>query len=411
MTAAASLRAPFRDVVRLALRDYLHEWRMSSCFVLALAAVLAPMLVLFGLKFGVVNSMVEALVEDPRNREVRSVGAGRFDADWFARMASRSDVAFVLPRTRSIAATMELTNPEASRLRIVSAELIPSADRDPLLPADSPAPDGHRSVILSHRAAQTLEVGAGGEIVGSLRRVYRDIRERVELPLEVAAVAPPEAFVREGAFVSVELLVAAEDFRDGRAVPALDWAGDEAREERTFSGFRLFARSIDDVAGLDDELSSAGIDVRTRRADIAIVQSIDRNLSIVYWIIALVAMVGYALSLGASLWANIDRKRRELSVLRLVGFHTGGIVWFPILQALFTGASGLMLAVVIYLAVENTLNELFAPGLRFGEVICRLLPEHFAVAVALTLSTAVLASALGGLRAARIEPSEGLRDI
>ena len=36
--------------LRLASRDYTHEWQMSGCFVLALAAVLGPMLVLFGLK-------------------------------------------------------------------------------------------------------------------------------------------------------------------------------------------------------------------------------------------------------------------------------------------------------------------------------------------------------------------------
>ena len=70
-------------VVWLAFRDYIHEWRMSSCFILALASVLAPMLLLFGLKFGIVTGMMDRLVEDPRNREIRPVGANRFDYDWF----------------------------------------------------------------------------------------------------------------------------------------------------------------------------------------------------------------------------------------------------------------------------------------------------------------------------------------
>ena len=38
--------------VRLAASDFLFEWRLTSCLVLALAAVLAPLLVLFGLKYG-----------------------------------------------------------------------------------------------------------------------------------------------------------------------------------------------------------------------------------------------------------------------------------------------------------------------------------------------------------------------
>ena len=33
------------NILRLSFRDYTHEWRMSGCFVLALAAVLAPMMI------------------------------------------------------------------------------------------------------------------------------------------------------------------------------------------------------------------------------------------------------------------------------------------------------------------------------------------------------------------------------
>ncbi|MGB5468412.1 MAG: peptide ABC transporter permease, partial [Sedimenticolaceae bacterium] len=65
--------------LRLASRDYAHEWQMSGCFVLALAAVLGPMLVLFGLKFGVVGGMLDQLIENPENREIRPVSSGRFD--------------------------------------------------------------------------------------------------------------------------------------------------------------------------------------------------------------------------------------------------------------------------------------------------------------------------------------------
>ncbi len=52
-------------VFRLSSRDYVHEWLMSGCFVLALATVLGPMMVLFGLKFGIVGAMVDQLIENP----------------------------------------------------------------------------------------------------------------------------------------------------------------------------------------------------------------------------------------------------------------------------------------------------------------------------------------------------------
>jgi hypothetical protein len=71
-------------------------------------------------------------------------------------------------------------------------------------------------------------------------------------------------------------------------------------------------------------LTEAGRRVKTSAAEIETVRSIDRNLALLFWVIAAAGMAGYSLSLGASLLANTDRKRRELSVPRLLGFRGGG---------------------------------------------------------------------------------------
>jgi putative ABC transport system permease protein len=117
------------------------------------------------------------------------------------------------------------------------------------------------------------------------------------------------------------------------------------------------------------------------------------------------------LSLGASLWANVDRKRKELSVLRLVGFRTGDIVWFPVTQAFYTGVLGWLLAIGIYFAAAYAINGMLAEQMIEGQEVCVLLPRHFGLALALTAGAAVLAAALAGWRSARIEPSDGLREI
>jgi len=398
------------DVLRLALRDYSHEWEMSGCFVLALAAVLAPMMVLFGLKVGVVGSMVEGLVEEPRNREVRAVGSGHFGPDWFQAMRERPDVAFVVPRTRSLAATIQLKSRTARR--ILPVELIPSGEGDPLLSRGSRIPTQPTEIVLSDSAARRLKVKAGDKVDGSLARRFQGRNERVHVELTVIAVARPAAFSREGAFAAPALVVAAEDFRDGRAATEFGWEGQASPEgPRTFPGFRLYARSIYDVAALRDSLTAEGMDVRTQAGDIDRVQSMERNLTAVFWTIAVIGLLGFSFSLGASLWANVDRKRRELSVLRLVGFRTGDIVWFPVLQALFTALLGWGVASLVYLGVEQSINRMLASQLQQGQSVCLLLPEHFMVAVVFTVGSAVVAAGLGGFRAARIEPSDGLREI
>ena len=403
------MAASWFKVFRLASRDYFHEALMSGCFVLALAAVLGPMMVLFGLKFGIVGAMLDQLIENPVNREVRPVGSGNFDQAWLEKVRARPDVAFLVPRTRSIAATIELNSEHSPR--IVSVELIGSDRGDPLLPPDSPLPQGTTSIVLSQSAAEKLGVAPGDTLDGSLARLFRAKQERVHLPLRVAAVAPARSFSRDGAFVSLTLLEALEDFRDGRAVPHLGWEGEPTDTNRTYPGFRLYARTIYDVAGLRDAFARLNVDVHTRSAEIEMVQRMNRNLTAIYWAIAIVGLVGFSLSLGANLWANIDRKRKELSVLRLVGFRTADIVWFPMVQALFTAVLGWALAVVMYHTTALVINDMLAAQLESGQQVCRLLPRHYATALLLTCTAAMLAAGLAGLRSARVEPSDSLRDL
>ncbi|EGV52683.1 ABC transporter permease [Candidatus Endoriftia persephone] len=399
----------FKNILWLASRDYRNEWQMSSFFVLALAAVLGPMLVLFGLKFGIVGSMVDQLIDDPRNREIRPIGSGHYDRSWIETLRQRPQVAFIVPRTRSIAATLQLKSKNAPQ--IVTVEMIPTERGDPLLQSLD-TPDTLRQLVLSESAARKLKVKKGDTISGSLARRFRGKSERVHVDLTVVDIARAGAFGRDGAFAPVYLLESMEDFRDGHAVPALGWSGNQSNpDQRTYPGFRLYARSIYDVEPLSNSFQSQGIEVRTRAADIEIVRDMDKNLSLVFWLIAVIGLVGFAFSLSASLWANVDRKRKELSVLRLVGFRTGDIVWFPMLQSIFTALLGWLSAVLIYFGVAWLINDRFAPQMQNGESVCRLLPEHLLVALGITAGTAILASAIAGYRAARIEPSEGLREI
>ena len=406
----SSLTRKIRNIFSLAMTDYLYEWQMSSCFVLALAAVLAPMMILFALKFGIIGSMMDQLIEDPRNREIRPLGSSHYGPEWFKTVRAKPEVAFVVPRTRSLAATMQLKSDQSTR--ILAVELIPSAEGEPLLRKDVPIPTGMNEVVLSESAARKLKISIGDKVDGSLSRLYKTKNERVHVELKVVGIAHLAAFIRDGAFAPLNLVVAAEDFRDGRAVPALDWKGSlPLGEMRSFPGFRLYASSIDHVAGLREGLAASGIEVRTRAADIDIVQTMERRLSGVFWLIAIIGLVGFSFSLGANLWANVDRKQKELSVLRLVGFSTGDIVWFPVLQALLTGVLGWMLASAIYLGVEASVNQILIAQADDNNPVCRLLPVHFEIALAFTLCAAVLSAALGGYRAARIQPSDGLREI
>ena len=105
MSASALPQAAF-----LAWKDYWHEKLLSACSILGLAATLTPLLVLLGVHYGIITALTQRLLQDPRTLEVTPVGSGKYAPDWFAAVRRQPGVAFVVPQTRSIAATITLRN-------------------------------------------------------------------------------------------------------------------------------------------------------------------------------------------------------------------------------------------------------------------------------------------------------------
>ena len=392
-------------VASLAWQDYRNDAWLSACSVLALVAVIAPLLVLFGLKFGLVSSLTERLEIDPATREIIPLGGGRFSRAFVEQLGQRGDVAFALPRTRQIAATAQVGT--------LTLEMLPTAPGDPLLKG-LPMPEGLEQIVLSHTAAEKLAARPGDWLETSFARQVAGRVEARRTRLQVLAVLPLEAFARDGLFAELSLLEAVEDYRDGRAVVALGWDGDAVGvggvgEQRVYPAFRLYARNLTDVEPLRVYFAGQNLLVSTQALSIAQVQSLSRNLSIVFWIIAGLALAGAFAAIFAGALAAVARKRRELSVLRLLGFSTGALLRFVVLQALYSAGLAAVFSAGLYGLAEAGLNQLFVQVP--GEHASHLLVRHYGLALVAVLGVSAVAAACGGWRVARIQASEGIRDV
>ena len=399
------------EIIRLAGHDFRHEWRMSVCSVLGVAVVLAPLLVLFGLKFGIVTGMLEGLANDPRNLELRPIGQGRYDDDFLARLGDHPGVGFLLPNTRYLAAPLTLRNDAERGAAPVDVAMVPTAPGDPLLGERVRTLDDDQTIIVSASVAQRLGVGAGDVVTGLVGRQVAGERQQVSLDLSIGDILPAAQQGRDVAFVALPLLLATEAYREGLAVPAFGWSGEvRGTTLRTYASFRLYAASVDDVLPLRAWLLDANIEADTKAGEIAWIEELDRGLTTLFAIISVLGVTGYFMSMAVSLWASVVRKQRDLSVLQLIGYTSRLIALFPVVQALLAAACGSALAIVIYLAVEPGVNALFAERLADSAVQARLLPGHFALAIAASLVGAAIAASAAGFRAARIQPARGLRD-
>lgn len=389
-------------VASLAWQDYRNDGWLSACSVLALVAVIAPLLVLFGLKFGLVSSLTERLENDPATREIIPLGGGRFSRAFVEQLGLRRDVAFAIPRTRQIAAT--------AQVGALTLEMLPTAPGDPLL-GGLPIPVGLDQIVLSHTAAEKLAARPGDWLQSQFARQVAGRVEAQHTRLQVLAVLPLEAFARDGLFAGLSLLEAAEDYRDGRAVAALGWGGDTVgvSEQRVYPAFRLYARSLTDVEPLRVYFAAQDLLVATQAPNIAQVQSLSRNLSIVFWIIAGLALAGAFAAIFAGALAAVARKRRELSVLRLLGFSTGALLLFVTMQALYSAGFAAVLSAGLYGLAEAGLNQLFVQVP--GEYASHLLTRHYALTLLAVLGVSAVAAACGGWRVVRIQASEGIRDV
>ena len=401
-----------QQIAWLAYRDFVHEKRISLCFVLALTAILSPLLALFALKFGLIDTLTHRLLELPQYREIIPMGSQHHKQTWFEEMAGRPDVAFIVPDTRHIAASFaRLTNPLNGK-SLTGVQIIPTGSGDPLLEKVPVKPTEIHEAAASHQTALKLGITAGVVLKAYISRLRNDMHESVEVPLKIVGITPESALPADGLFVPLDLLVATEDYRDGMAVALFGWPGASPLEgPRSYSSFRLYAKSIYDVAPLSDELRQDGVDVVTQASEIESMQSLDSNLTRVFWLLAGVAIAGFLVSLSVNQMANVERKRRELSMVGILGVPSKWVVFFPMAQAGLIGTLGIMAACIVYFPVARVLNFWFRDSLQPGEFICRLLPSHFLTAAAATLLCAVAASAWAGFRVSRIEPAEGIRDV
>ncbi len=179
---------------------------------------------------------------------------------------------------------------------------------------------------------------------------------------------------------------------------------------QNYSRFRMYARSLDDVAPLAAQLEQVNVVVKTRVADIERVRSMDKYLSLILGLIASAAVIGGTICLLASLYASVERKRRALAVLRLLGIHGSSLCAFPLTAGIVMTGLGMLLSLLLFHALSFYMNLLAQDFVLPGEVLCRLNIDQQFWAVVLALLAASVAGLAAAMRLIKIEASESLRD-
>ena len=394
----------------LALQDLWHDRKVSLCIAASLVAVIAPLLLLFGLKHGVVSQLQDELLRDPRNLEVKMLSNGNYDTAWIERLRLRPETGFALGQTRSLNTQADLLI--GMQRFVEGAEIIATEPGDPQLNLAPLNPVGNQ-VILSARAAQRLQAKVGDSVQLRALRRLEGVNERGEMTLTVLAVLDGARFGRAAGFVAPPLLLDLERFRDGYQVSAfgVDTGKPQGNLQPLYARARVYARNIDQVAPLEHWLNEQHIETSSRLADIDNVKAINHVLGLIFGVIAVAALIGCVASMVGAFLANIDRKRKSLAVLRLLGFKRRAVGGFVVLQALVLSLAGYVGGLGFYAVGSHLFDYLLGSSQATGTFVCHITVWHGFAALLLTFLVAALVAVIGALRAINIQPAESLREL
>ena len=604
--------SPLRQVPLLAAAHLRHEWVLTLCLVIALAAVISPLLVLLGLKHGTIQTLRERLVEDPVFREIRPTQTREFAPEWFDDLAAWPGVGFLTPTILPLSSVITVVLPQDSGTALF--DLIPTAQGDPLILENGGAVPSEGEVALTAEAARLTGAKPGGEISVRVTRSRGGRSEAVEDRLKVAAVLEPRAGSLARVYAPLPFVLDVEGYKEGYAAPGRGWPGETPQPYPSFDGavlllpeplqpivrsgliintgfgriadakpgrvrellgfeppdgfaayellapgspvtasslraidaklrgysrallpyaegvilqagerelrpvglspsaeeaamlglaqppwpafsgrlpvggalvdslwpagdgngtavdvrapgvkdldfllrpagttnlgrpvvpvellgvlrtaaqrgvtfdrqtltfrmarggyrgFRLYAASIDDVPAIYHRLKEQGVEVAAEVEAIERIRVLDQGLSRLFWLIAALGLCGGTGVLVASLYAAVERRRRDLGVLRLLGFARRHVFFFPVAQGFIIAVLGLAAGFGGYAALAGAINRAFAMDLAPGEAFCILPGAYVPLFCLSTVALAGLASLVAAWRATCIDPAEVIRE-
>lgn len=197
-----------KHVMRLAFTKLARTRGTWLCQSLALAAIMAPLLIIFGLKYGLVESMKESLLSNPAALEIVVDGSVSDVPGIMERMEHWSELAFAVPSVGYVYSRVNLAAGHGGEE--TEAELVPTADGDPLLLNTGCGIPAEGEAVISANVARQLDIRKGDTLTV---RAYRDSqREVLQKQLRVRGVLDERYDAGSSLYVPLSNTVELENF-------------------------------------------------------------------------------------------------------------------------------------------------------------------------------------------------------
>ena len=394
-------------ILQLALKALNFEKLVSFCLIASLCSVIAPLLLLFSLRFGIITNLEENLKQDPSNLEIKFMSGYKLGDEFFESLKENPHVQFVLPLTRSLSVT---TSVFANGKLIDRIDAMPTAKNDPLVLRSGITQDlGLNEVFMSKSLAEDLKLKVGDSLKLKISRKLNDVNENSVQTFTLKGIIDSRYLQLRKILINFDTLVYMEDYRDGFNPPVFSDGSKLNQARDSFAKARLYVKTLDDVEPMSKMLRQS-YSITDSSVQIEKLNKITSILNFVFTAIALVSVVGGLLAATGLIFTNLKRRLQGFALLKLTGISNSKCIEQVVVENLILSLCAYVLSLLLFMVGMIWFNTSFAADLKIGTDVSLISTTHVLFGLLATvLSCAAISYGIAKILLSKINIADSLR--
>lgn len=394
-------------ILQLALKALKFEKLVSFCLIASLCSVIAPLLLLFSLRFGIITNLEENLKQDPSNLEIKFMSGYKLGDEFFESLKENPHVQFVLPLTRSLSVT---TSVFANGKLIDRIDAMPTAKNDPLVLRSGITQDlGLNEVFMSKSLAEDLKLKVGDSLKLKISRKLNDVNENSVQTFTLKGIIDSRYLQLRKILINFDTLVYMEDYRDGFNPPVFSDGSKLNQARDSFAKARLYVKTLDDVEPMSKMLRQS-YSITDSSDQIEKLNKITSILNFVFTAIALVSVVGGLLAATGLIFTNLKRRLQGFALLKLTGISNSKCIEQVVVENLILSLCAYVLSLLLFMVGMICFNTSFAADLKIGTDVSLISTTHVLFGLLATvLSCAAISYGIAKILLSKINIADSLR--
>lgn len=420
-------------IFKLAISSLKFEKILNFCLIASLCSVIAPLLLLFSLRFGIVNNLETKLKSNPTNLEIKFSSGYKLEESFFKELENDPHVSFVIPLTRALSVSADLF---ANGKRVTGVDALPTKENDPLVLASIGTqnqnldqnqntnqkinknlnPKNHQTLNLdeayiSETLAQDLKLKEGDTFKFIISRKLNGNNENSVKTFKLKGIIKKEFLPLKNILINFKTLVFMEDYRDGFN-PEFFSDGLNPNTNRThFAKARLYVKSLEDVESISKKLRE-NYNISDKLAQIENLKAITKVLNFIFLAIAVTSIIGGIFATFGLIYTNLSRQRKSIALLKLTGISNFKIMLKVIIENLIIAILAYLLSLGIFYLGMEVFNSYFKDLLGANTLVSTLTLSHIFIGLLLTIFINLLISILlSKIKINKVHVAQSLRII